>query len=337
MKLACLFFFGCLACFGQAPPSSEYLDAVKQAQALQAKGDADGVIRTLGPSAEKYPEQPAAHQLLGLAYYQKQDFAGAIRHLSAARKLQTENSAAWKQATESLAMAYFFSNRGPDALPLLEKVVAWNPADTYFLYALAMSYLYVRELDGATRSFSRLFGIPPDRPEALLLTSHFLVREKFVSEAEKLILEAQKKRPALPDANYRLALIALTKGALPQAVAYLQRELETNPAHPMAWHYLGDINLRLGKLDEAIRCLERAIWLNLRSTESYIAIANAYMQQDKHAQAEQALHRALELAPQNYEARFLLARIYHKTNRGDLARRQMEIANKLRHESERRQ
>jgi Tfp pilus assembly protein PilF len=39
---------------------------------------------------------------------------------------------------------------------------------------------------------------------------------------------------------------------------------------------------------------------------------------------------ARELAPQSYEAHFLLARIYHKTNRPELAKKEMEIANKLR-------
>lgn len=324
-------------CHAQTPSPPEYDKALKQAQDMQAQGDLEGAIKTLGLWVEKYPDQPQGQHLLGLAYYQKQDWGSAIRHLTAALKLEAENSAAWKQAAETLAMAYYFSNRVQDAVPLLEKAVTWNPGDTYFLYALAMSYVYVRDLESANRAFARLFGIPPDRPEALVLTSHFLAREKFVAEAQKLILEAQKKRPDLPDLNYRLALMALTNGALPEAVKHLEKELAGNPAHPMAWHYLGDIYVRQGKWDEAIRCLQRAIWLNLRSTESYIVIANAYAQQGKHQEAEQALKRALALAPQNYEARFLLARIYHKTNRPELARREMELANRLRAESEARQ
>ena len=100
--------------------------------------------------------------------------------------------------------------------------------------------------------------------------------------------------------------------------------------HPMAWHYLGDIFIRLGKLDRAILALQRAIWLNLQATESYILIANAYTQQGKYFEAEQALKRALELAPQSYEAHFLLARIYHKTNRPELAKEEIDVANKLR-------
>ena len=325
-----------VACFAQAPAGSPQ-SAVKEARERQARGDLEGVVRALTPWVETGRGHVEAQHLLGLAYYQQQNFAGAIRHLSTALKMEQEGSAAWKQTVETLAMAYYFSNRSQEALPLLEKAAALNPGDTYFPYALAMTYVYLRDLDAARRAFARLFDIRADDPQAFLLTSHFLAREKFGAEAGEMIREAQKKRPDLPDLDYRLGLIALTDGDLPEAVKRLEKELERNPIHPMAWHYLGDAYIRLGKTDLAIRGLQRAIWLNLRATESYILIANAYTGQGKYLEAEQALQRALELAPQSYEARFALARIYHKTNRPELATKEMAIANKLRAGSEARE
>ena len=313
----------------QEPPAG-YADALREAQEMRARGDLAGIIRTLSSWIEKYPEGVEAQHALGIAYYQQNNLPGAIRHLSAALKLQPENTPAWKQTVETLAMAYYFSSRTEEALPLLEKAALWNPRDTYFRYALAMTYLYRRDWNAARRSFAELFDIPPDSPAASVLTAHFLVRENFSAEAADLIGEAQKKRPDFPDLNFRLGLIALTNGALSEATKHLEKELATNPLHPMAWHYLGDIHIRTGKLDQAINALQRSIWLNLRSTESYVLIATAYIQQGKNFEAEEALKRALELAPQSYEAHFQLARIYHKTNRPELAKREMEIANKLR-------
>jgi protein O-GlcNAc transferase len=323
----------CGACLAQEPPA-EYFSALKDAEELRTRGDLEGVVRALDPWAEKYPDRAELRHALGLAYYQQNNLAAAIRHLSAALKLEPENSSPWKQTVETLGMSYYFSNRTQDALPLLEKAVTWNPGDTYYLYALAMTYVYARDRDAARRTFARLFDIEPDSPQASVLTSHFLVRENFLAEGEALIRDAQKSRPDLPDMNYRLALIALTNGALPQAIEHLEKELATNPMHPMAWHYLGDIRIRMGKLDQAIVALQRAIWLNLRATESYVLISTAYTQLGKHSEAEQALKRALELAPQSYEAHFLLARVYHKTNRPELAKKEIDIANKLRAESE---
>jgi tetratricopeptide (TPR) repeat protein len=319
--------------FAQEPPA-EYFNALKNAEEMRTRGDLEGVVRALDPWVEKYPDRAELRHALGLAYYQQNNLAGAIRHLSASLKLEPENSSPWKQTVETLAMSYYFSNRTQDALPLLEKAVTWNLGDTYYLYALAMTYVYTRDRDAARRTFARLFDIEPDSPQAAVLTSHFLVRENFLAEGEALIREAQKSRPDLPDINYRLGLIALSNGALQQAIEHLEKELATNPMHPMAWHYLGDIRIRMGKLDQAIAALQRAIWLNLRATESYVLISTAYTQLGKYSEAEQALKRALELAPQNYEAHFQLARIYHKTNRPELAKKEIDIANKLRAESE---
>jgi tetratricopeptide (TPR) repeat protein len=328
-----LIILSCSAGLAQAPPAG-YANAIREAEEMRARGDLTGIIRTLTSWVEKYPAGAEAQHALGIAYYQQSDLPGAIRHLSAALKLQPENSPAWKQTVETLAMAYYFSSRTADALPLLEKAALWNPRDTYFGYALAMTYLYRRDWNAARRTFAELFSIPPDSPAASVLTAHFMVRENFSAEAAEMIGEAQKKQPDFPDLNFRLGLIALTKGALPEATRHLEKELAANPLHPMAWHYLGDIHIRTGKLDQAINALQRSIWLNLRSTESYVLIATAYVQQGKNFEAEEALKRALELAPQNYEAHFQLARIYHKTNRPELAKREMEIANKLRAESD---
>lgn len=73
-------------------------------------------------------------------------------------------------------MAYYFSNRSAEALPLLQQAVATNPGDTYFGYALDMAYVYAHDWG---RTLARLFYVPPDSPEALVPTSDFLIREKF--------------------------------------------------------------------------------------------------------------------------------------------------------------
>ena len=97
-----------------------------------------------------------------------------------------------------------------------------------------MTYVYARDRDAARRIFARLFDIEPDSPQAAVLTSHFLVRENFLTEGEALIRDAQKSRPDLPDMNYRLALIALTNGALSEAIEHLKRNWP--PTRCIPWH-----------------------------------------------------------------------------------------------------
>lgn len=314
--------------------SSEFHEALKKAGELNAKGDFAAVVRLLTPWVERHADSAEGQYRLGIAYFQQQDYPPAIRHLSTALKLEQEGSALWKQTVENLALSYYFTNRPRDALPLLEKATAWNLQDPSLHYALAMSYVYARDFEKSRQAFARLFDVPPDSPQASLLTSHFMIRENLVSDAEALIRQAQEEDPTLPDANYRLGVVALTNGKLAEAVDHFKAELARNPSHPMAWHYLGFAYSELGELNEAVDPLQRAIWLNVLNAPSYVLLGTVYAKLEKYSLAENALGRALELVPESYEAHFQLARIYHKTNRAELASKEMEIARRLREEKD---
>ena len=54
------------------------------------------------------------------------------------------------------------------------------------------------------------------------------------------------------------------------------------------------------------------------------------MDQERLILADNTLRRAVQVDPQNYEAHFLLARLYHKTNRPDLAKQELTVAERLR-------
>jgi superkiller protein 3 len=307
-----------------------YEKALAEAEQLLGSGDQDGVIRLLAPWVEKNPKLAEAQHGLGIAYYQKPDFPNAIRHLSMAFRLEPENTPAWRQTVEVLAMAYYFSNRAKDALPLLEMASAWSQDNTNFQYTLAMAYLATHDRQNARRSFARIFGLDPESPPAYILAADLMSQEKYVDDSEAMILEALKKKPDLPLVSYKLGLIALTRGRFEEAAKYMLKELETNPGHSNAWHYLGDAYVRLGKHDAAVEPLQRAIWLNLQSTRSYLLLATVYVQQNRLFVAENTLKRVIDMEPRNYEAHFQLARIYHKTSRPELAKKQMEIVNQLR-------
>lgn len=329
---------GLLACIAllasaatpQAAPDPAYVKALSDAELLFARGDQDAVIRLLSPWVAKNPKLAEAQHGLGLAFYQKPDFPNAIRHLSMAFRLEPENTPAWRQTVEILAMAYYFSNRAKDALPLLEMAAAWSKDNTNFEYTLAMAYLATHDRDNARRTFAHIFGLNPDSPPAYILAADLMSQEKYVDDSEAMILEALKKNPALPLVNYKLGLIALTRGKFEEAAAHMKKELETNPGHSNAWHYLGDAYMRTGRVSEAVEPLQRAIWLNLQSTQSYLLLASVYSQQERYFVAENTLKRVIDMDPRNYEAHFQLARIYHKTSRAELARKEMQVAEQLR-------
>ena len=139
-----------------------------------------------------------------------------------------------------------------------------------------------------------------------------------------------KKWPDFPEVRYKLGLIAVTKHDYAAVVEHMKAELAHNPAHTLAWHYLGEALAKLEKPDDAASALQRAIWLNALSVRSYITLGQVYSEQGKFALAESSLNHALTIEPQNYQANYLLGRLYSRTNRPELAKQRMAIAEKLR-------
>ncbi len=316
--------------FAQSPDESEYRQALGEARQMLAEAEFNAVVQKLTPLLQRFGNRAELRHGLGVAQYQSKNYEAAIEHLSAALPLETDGTPAWRQSVRFLGMAYYISFRWKEAVPLLEDAVSADAGDSDLAYALATCYLQTHDREKATRAYAMLFKLDPDSPQAFALTAQVMYQATFGQDAEALLLEAIKRWPNGSDFRYQLGAIAMLKGDYPGVVRHLEKELAKNPSNALAWHYLGEAFLRLSKLDQAVEALQRAIWLNERSAKSYVLLAEAHLLQENVTVAEDALDMAIQIDPQSYEANFLLARLYQKTKRPDLAKKQMEIANKLR-------
>src|SRR5713226_160063 len=77
---------GALRC--QSAPRADFNQALSEAGKFFEDGDFAAVIQRLSPWVKKYPNDAELNHGLGLAYYQQQDFAATIRHLSSALQHQ---------------------------------------------------------------------------------------------------------------------------------------------------------------------------------------------------------------------------------------------------------
>lgn len=304
--------------------------ALEEAGKLFETGDFAGVIAKLSPWAEKSPDSAEIQHGLGLAYYQQQNFPLAARHLAAAMKHEAGNSPEWRQTVEILGMSHYYTRNWREAAPLLAQAVTWSAGNSTLRYTLAMSYLYIHDRDNARAAFAALFGVSPDSPRALMLAADLMYQEEYADDAEALYRELEKIAPDSPELHFKLGLVAMTRRDFGGVVEQMQAELARNPVHSLAWQFLGDALSKLQKTDEAVDALQRATWLNGRSAKPFVMLAQIYADRGQFPIAESSLKHALDLEPQNYEANFLLARLYFKTNRADLAKKQMAIAERLR-------
>lgn len=127
-----------------------------------------------------------------------------------------------------------------------------------------------------------------------------------------------------------LGVITAQLGALPQAIAHLQRATQILPGSAPAWSNLGLALLNANQLQEAEACLRRAIELDSKDAGSHNNLGVLYRQQGKVDAAIRAYQEAIHLQPRDANAHSNLGGILQEQCRTDDAiaayRRALKIA-----------
>jgi tetratricopeptide (TPR) repeat protein len=103
--------------------------------------------------------------------------------------------------------------------------------------------------------------------------------------------------PTLPDANYRMAKLFLTRDQVGEAVKCLLGELSHHPGNLDADRELGLCFARLGDSTRAIAHLDRLARAHPREGALWHALGSVYLSARRPRDAEGALRRALALEP----------------------------------------
>jgi tetratricopeptide (TPR) repeat protein len=318
----------------QTQPSPGF---IQEAEQLLSVGKSDAAIKMLTaiPAGESGGSQ--VNHLLGLAYYQKADYARAIDHLSIAVKLEIEGNRQYRQDVQLLALAHYLSGHIKDAIPYLEKVKGWAPDNVEMAYTLGLCYIQVHDPDQSRQSFARMFSVSPDSASAFLINAQMMIRQQFEEFAVKELQKALEIDPKLPQANFLLGELAVYRADLERGVTLLQKEIAINPGFAMAYYMLGEAYTRQLKWDEAVGPLQKSIWLNPFFSGPYIVLGKVYLKKGELANAESMLRRALTRDPNNFSGHHLLAQVLQQMNRPEEAKKEFELADRLRTSSDKKQ
>ena len=290
--------------------------AVEQLQSLKAGADA--------------ALQPQIDLLLGVAYYHADDPAKPIEVLAPVVDRLPADSLARREAEQVLGLSAVVIGKFAEAIPRLEATRRWAPDNQELAYALAQAYVQTQRPDSARATVASIYGVSPDSAAAHLLAAQLMIRLEMEPLAEVELTKAVEKEARLPGANLLLGQIALFRGRLPEAVSLTLRELAISPANAMAFSQLGDAYVRQSKWDDAITALQKSIWLNPYYSAPYILLGRAYVKKAQPAVAEGMLRRAIQFDPNNRTAHYLLAQLLQQAGREEEAKREFEIAERLR-------
>lgn len=314
----------------QGPNSS----SVAQAQALLSAGKIDAAIDLLRSLPASSTTNTQVSYFLGLAYYQKSDYTRAIEHLSAAVKAMPEESRQHRQGVQMLGLSQYLLGHLKEAIPYFEQIGKWSPDNVEIAYVLGLSYIQTQNPNKARETFARMFNVQPNSATAYLLNAQMMIRQRFEEFAEKELQRALELDPKLPQANFLLGELAIYRADINRGIELLQNEIAINPAFGMAYYRLGEAYTRQLKWDEAVAPLQKSIWLNPYFSGPYIVLGKVHLKKGDLSNAESILRRALNMDPNNFSGHHLLAQVLQRANRLEEAKKEFELADRLRTGSE---
>ena len=304
--------------------------AVARAHKLVGEGNFDAAIEVLKAASRERPGDRQIAYLLGQAYYRKGDSARAAESLTKALGGLPRESAEYRQAVQMLGLSHFVLGHFAEALPHLEQLSRWAPENVETTYALGVCYIQTHSPAKSREAFARMFKVPAGSAPAYLINAQMLVRQQFEEFAEQELRKALELDPRLPQANFLLGELAVYHAQIDRGIQLLEKEIALNPTFGMAYYRLGEALTRQLRWDESVAPLQKSIWLNPYFSGPYIVLGKVYLKKDDLGNAESMLRRALQMDPNNFSGHHLLAQVLQRAARPDEARKEFELAERLR-------
>jgi TolB-like protein len=149
-------------------------------------------------------------------------------------------------------------------LELAQRVVRMDEEEPHGHFALAMAYMWSRELDLAEAAARRCLALAPNSTEGLRMLAH----------------------------------VQIFSGDAAGAIETLEAYMRLDPHFPeIALQFLADAHFSLGAFTEAIAALEQRLARNPRSETAYALLASCYGHLGQPADGQAAWERALSINP----------------------------------------
>jgi tetratricopeptide (TPR) repeat protein len=253
--------------------SKEILEAFNAGVAAYRQQDYATAIGIFQEVIQELPDNPAAHQYLGLSYFHRQEFPEALSAFDQARSLR------------------------PDSFEVL---------DNYVTAAKKAG-----NLDSASAALRDYIQRNPDQRGPRIELSRIareLGRPEEALEQAALLANDDK---ANPEFQYEYGVSLRAAGKLDEAIAALKSPVELDPSSAAAQHALGLTELQSGKAGEAVAPLEKAVATAPDNGEFRFSLAQAYEKLDRIPESlaayEAYLQRAADSDPRAKVVRERLA------------------------------
>lgn len=255
------------------------------------------------------------------------DLKNAITHIGHAEKLQPETG-------ELLFVkALLESEQGNNAqsLEFLERASSTSPNNSEILVQFVIIAMRTNQSGKAVRAAERLLNMQPDNLDALYLFGAASLQNNRVMQAEKALVKYFEARPSDSRGCVALGLAyAAQTDKLQEARERMQLCITLNPNNYEAAYQLGLSYKTNGEMAKAVEYFEDTIKLSPNYANALRDLGAAYLQTGSEVKARPVLEKAAALNPNDSDTHFQLSRLYSVIGESALAKKHLEIFQKLR-------
>ncbi|MEP6900571.1 MAG: tetratricopeptide repeat protein [Actinomycetota bacterium] len=300
--------------------------ALKFAEVMLNAGMNPPAIELLRAIMTTSPKNIQALILLGKAEIYTKDFAKAKQDLARAAGLEPQSA----DILFTQAMLENAQGNPVAALDLLSKAAVIEPNSTTILREFVVTAIRANQARKAVDAAEKLLSLKPDEPDFLYLYGAASLQNSGLDAAQKSLERFMQLRPN--DSRGCLALgltLAAERDQIEAARQQLQHCLEINPANYEAKYQLGLSYKAQGDTATAIKFLEETVALAPNYSLALRDLGTVYLQAGDEAKARIVLEKAVSLSPNDADTHFQLSRLYNLLGETELAKKHLEMFQKL--------
>ena len=285
--------------------------------------DAANVLRAL---LKTFPQNAEALVVLAKAEIFLKDFTNAKNHLAQVSKIKPQSPELF------FAQGLLESEQGKntEALEWLEKSLAAAPDSVPVLRQYVISAIRASENGKAVRAAEKLVQLNSSEPEFLYLHGAAALQNNNLKAAESSLTKYFEIRPQDSRGCVALGLVfAANPDRLDVARRQMEKCLEINPNNTEAKYQLGLSYKAAGETAKSIEYFEATVADVPGYASALRDLGAAYMQTGAEAKARAALEKSIAIEPNDADTHFQLSRLYNLLGETELAKKHLEIFQKL--------
>ncbi len=171
----------------------------------------------------------------------------------------------------------FFENSYDNALKILRKIIALDPANTEFLFFKARIYSSLNKHVKAIETYQLILSINDDFEENFI---YYLISEEFEKLNKFDLAFEYKKKAALANTEDLFVLTELfvdtKEDSKNETLAFLNNLIEEDPYNYNVWFTLGCFHTKFNDTNKAIDAYDYVIAINKKMISAYYNKANIY-------------------------------------------------------------